>query len=253
MSWSSRRQFGILAALAGIVAVPVALVGAYLLWERPTCDDGILNGEERGVDCGGSCSLVCTDEANPATVAWVRAFPVGPGRYNVVAMVENPNVAARADGLRYRVRVYDADDVAVAERVGEVDLDPRTVVPVVELGLDAGERAVTRASLEWLDDPLWVQAEGEPRVVVVVDERIERQGAEPRARASVQNTGVLPVGKIAVVAVAYGADGNAVAATRTWVERLAAGESREVVFAWSAPWPSEAEDLQVVLAYDAPQ
>lgn len=253
MSWSSRRQFGILTALAVVVAVPVVAVATYLLWERPTCDDGIRNGGERGVDCGGACALVCTSEANPIVLDWVRPFPVSKGRYNVVAVVENSNVAARADGLRYRIRVYDQDDVAVAEREGVADLDPQTTLPIVELGLDTGERRGERASFEWLDEPRWAKAEPEPRLVAVVDERIEAQDDEPRIRASLQNLGVLPVGPIAVVALAYDVAGNAVAVSRTIVDRLEAGASREVAFTWPAPWPSPATGLEVIPLYDAPE
>jgi hypothetical protein len=186
-------------------------------------------------------------------LSWVRAFEVSPGWYNVVAMVENPNASARADGLRYRVRVYDEDEVAVAEREGVADLDPQSVLPIVELGLETGERRVTRASFEWLGDaPRWVTAEPEPRVVVVADERIEAQGEEPRVRATVQNIGVLAVPRIAVVAVAYSGDGNAIAASRTWVERLGSGESKPVIFTWPFSWPETAESLTVYPVYDAP-
>ncbi len=158
MSWSSRRQFSILATLAFIVALPIVGVATYLLWERPACDDGIQNGGERGVDCGGPCALVCTREANPIKLSWVRPFEVSPGWYNVVAVVENPNTAARADGLRYRIRVYDEDEVAVAEREGVADLDPQSLLPIVELGLETGARRGVRAGFEWLDEPRWIVA-----------------------------------------------------------------------------------------------
>lgn len=253
MSWSTRRQFGILSTLALAVIVPVVGVATYLLWERPACDDGIQNGGERGVDCGGACERVCTNEANPIVLSWVRAFPVSPGWYNVVAMVENPNASARADGLRYRMRVYDEDGVTVAERDGAADIDPQSVQPIVELGLETGERRAARASFEWLEDPRWVTAEPEARLVSISDERIEAQGAEPRIRASVQNLGVLPIPRIAVVAIAYGPDGNALAASRTWVERLGAGESKRVTFTWPVPWPGEATSLEVMPLYDVPK
>jgi hypothetical protein len=253
MSWSSRRQFSIIAALAFAVFVPIVGVAVYFLWERPSCEDGIQNGGERDVDCGGPCRLVCTREANPPTVLWVRPFEVAPGWYNVVALIENSNAAARADGLAYRVRVYDEDEVAVAEREGILGLDPQSVLPVVELGLETGARRGVRASFEWLGaEPRWVTAAPEARLIVVADERIEEQGIEPRVRASVQNIGVLPVEGIAVVAVAYGPDGNAIAASRTLVNRLEGGESRPVVFTWPAPWPAEATGLEVIPVYNAP-
>ena len=34
-----------------------------LLWLAPTCTDGIQNGGETGIDCGGSCPLKCDSES----------------------------------------------------------------------------------------------------------------------------------------------------------------------------------------------
>ncbi len=35
---------------------------------EPTCDDGVQNGDETGVDCGGSCGNVCPCDGNPVVV-----------------------------------------------------------------------------------------------------------------------------------------------------------------------------------------
>lgn len=252
MSWSSRRQFRIVAIFSAVFALPIVLALFYFLWERPSCEDGVRNGGESGVDCGGSCQVVCTGEANPIVLSWVRPFPVSPGWYNVVAVVENPNTLARAAGLRYRFRIYDEDGVTVAERLGVADVEPQSVFPIVELGLGTGARRAARASFEWLDEPRWVKASPAPRLVAVADERIETQVGEPRIRATIQNVGALPVGKVAVVAIAYDVDGNALAASRTLVDSLPAGASKSVVFTWPAPWPGEATSLEVTPLYDAP-
>jgi hypothetical protein len=66
-------------------------VGAALWWRFillkqgvPTCNDGIQNGDETGIDCGGSCSNVClTSDSFNGT--WkmkpqVAAFAVGPAQ-----------------------------------------------------------------------------------------------------------------------------------------------------------------------------
>ena len=36
----------------------------------PTCFDGKANGLENGIDCGGNCNLMCTDEVKPLIVEW---------------------------------------------------------------------------------------------------------------------------------------------------------------------------------------
>jgi hypothetical protein len=99
----------------------------------------------------------------------------------------------------------------------------------------------------------WSIPDPVPLFVAIVDERIEAQGAEPRVIAGAQNIGVLPVGRVAVVVVAYDVDGNALAASRTLIDRLAAGESREVTFTWPTAWSAQAVSLDVIPVYDAPR
>ena len=78
-----RVQYGsAFLALCALIIVPVYLV--YFVVE-PTCTDGFMNGDERGVDCGGSCFLICAFDIAPPTIVWAESFNVLDGQYNVVA------------------------------------------------------------------------------------------------------------------------------------------------------------------------
>ena len=46
--------------------------GALITFSNPTCEDGIQNGDESGVDCGGSCPACSA----PGTL-WNKAFTFG--------------------------------------------------------------------------------------------------------------------------------------------------------------------------------
>ena len=70
----------------------VGFIAYRVLYEAPTCSDGVQNGDEEGVDCGGACDRVCSFQAVDPIVLWERFFEVGPGVYNTVALIENPNV-----------------------------------------------------------------------------------------------------------------------------------------------------------------
>jgi hypothetical protein len=65
---STRSMFSLRAAFAGLALVACAGdvvdlgTGPLDGPEVGSCEDGVQNGEEAGVDCGGSCSSVCFDE-----------------------------------------------------------------------------------------------------------------------------------------------------------------------------------------------
>src|SRR5574343_394328 len=101
VSWSSRRKIIFLSILGGFVALLVA-VPAFFLWhETPTCFDSKQNGDEAGVDCGGSCRLLCSFDAISPNVLWTRSFRVAPGVYSAVAYVENHNITSSAVAVPY--------------------------------------------------------------------------------------------------------------------------------------------------------
>lgn len=249
--WGFRRQVRIAAVFAMFIFLPIVALAGYLLWERPTCADGKRNGDESGVDCGGSCKVVCSEEANPALVTWTRMFQVAPGRYNVVAYVQNPNVAAEARDIPYRFQLLDDAGAPIAEREGTVTLHPLFATPVVENGLSTGARTAAKVSFRFLEDPAWRKAPPQEPIVAVADERI-LPGPEPRVVATVENSSLQGVKNLYVVAIVYDVTGNAVGASRTLVDLLDPGARQTLTFTWAAPFESAGASLEVVPLYDAP-
>jgi hypothetical protein len=74
--------------------------------------------------------------------------------------------------------------------------------------------------------------------VVVKDQQISSEDTAPRVVANVENIGNIPASNIDVVAVVFDINGNAIGASRTFVESLARGEKQQVSFTWPAPFYS---------------
>src|ERR1035437_5233264 len=118
MNWAFRRQIfyiGIILLLCAIVAFSVIYPK---LNKPPTCSDGIQNGTETGIDCGGSCTYACLAQMAPVSVLWSRAFEVVPGRYNAVAYLVNHNKNVAVEKISYRFRFADANNVYIGKREG---------------------------------------------------------------------------------------------------------------------------------------
>ena len=61
----------------GIVGGVVAIIAGYFVYTvlfkvDPTCFDGKKNQDERGIDCGGVCALVCLADAKTVVPIWSR-------------------------------------------------------------------------------------------------------------------------------------------------------------------------------------
>ena len=81
-----------------------------------TCTDGIQNGNETGVDCGGSCPNACLSQVDSVSVLWARAFQVIPGRYNAVAYIVNHNKNTAVQKISYRFRFSDANNFYICNK-----------------------------------------------------------------------------------------------------------------------------------------
>ncbi len=64
--------------------------GIYYSKNRPTCFDGVKNGKEEGIDCGGKCANVCRI-AVPLQVSVIKIIKVDEGDYDILAKVTNTN------------------------------------------------------------------------------------------------------------------------------------------------------------------
>ena len=111
MSWALKRQIFYIIILFIFFGIFAFLVSYPYLNKEPTCNDKKQNGNETGIDCGGSCILVCTFEVDKLSVLWSRTFPIVPGRYNAVAYVENQNTNTAIYKIKYRFRFADKDNI----------------------------------------------------------------------------------------------------------------------------------------------
>lgn len=196
----------------------------------PLCTDGKQNGDEHGVDCGGSCSVLCKGEARAPVVLWARAFETAPQAYTAAAYIQNNNLDAGARRVGYSFQLFDADNKLVVDRAGVADLPPVSVVPIVEPGINVGNRTVARALFSFSTEPVWVKAGVLPKLAVSNQKLVADAS---RLEASVSNDSFNDV-RATVAAVLFDGDGVARAASKSTVS-VPARSSIPVVFTWGEP------------------
>lgn len=234
--WGKRRQAIYMSAV--VVAILAIVLAIFLsIKPVPTCFDNKQNGDETGVDCGGSCARVCLVGVQPIQIAWTRVFPVSPGFFYVISQVENPNNGIGIKNLPYTIRLTDSDGLLVTTRKGETFLNPREKLIIFEGAIETGAREATRATLTFDSNNFEWRKEDTAKPEVLVEKRSFQNGDKPRLEVGVTNNSIYTLRDISVPVILSDRNGNAFAGNSTVIDRLAKNETKTVVFTWPQTFP----------------
>ncbi|MDO8565327.1 MAG: hypothetical protein Q7R67_01785, partial [bacterium] len=230
-----------------LICIPVF----FLFYRTPTCFDGKLNGDETGLDCGGSCQMLCRAESLPIILKGdPRVLTVATSTYEVVALLENPNNTADIYKAGYTLKLYDVTSAIPVKVIeGETYVPKGATFAIFEgpFNLEAGI-VPARATLEWDTASLiWQKTNYEYPEVVVKDIVLARQDSSPRLEATVENLSLENVANVDLVALISDAQGNIFAASKTFLDSLPARGESSVVFTWPRPFAAQAIDIDIIV------
>ncbi|MCX6731867.1 MAG: hypothetical protein NTX55_02685 [Candidatus Parcubacteria bacterium] len=146
ISWTARKQITYFLIFAVIV-----LGAIYFVWKgatKPTCFDNKQNQGEEGIDCGGPCPKKCLGEVQNLIVLWTRFFETSPGKYDMAALVKNPNLFLSISSLKYTFEIRDKDNLPIINKDGETFITPGETFPIFETNVDVGSRTPGQAFIE---------------------------------------------------------------------------------------------------------
>jgi hypothetical protein len=231
-NWSARRKF----IYGAGTAIALILLGVYTfrdtLFPTPTCFDTKQNGYETGIDCGGTCSLRCSQEVIPLSVTWARAIPTGNSHYDLVALISNKNIDNSPKQIAYTFVAYNKNGKEIARITGASVVPVDTDFPVIEQNLSLKEAPAEVSATVNANVPHYTVAEKPSTPTLRVFNEKYEAGSIPRVYATVQNTKRLVLRNIPVRAVLYDADGNAYAVGQTIIPELGKEGVQDVVFTW---------------------
>lgn len=247
-SWAHKRQLvyglAVLAFIVVVIGVPVYLT---FFNKAPTCIDEKQNGNETGIDCGGSCNKACSSDVLPEPILlWSRAFPVSQGINNLVAYVQNPNVNHVSEPVEYLFRVYDKDNVLLGTRIGRVAVPPSKNFPIFEASFDAGERKISKVFFEFTEPVVWKNFAVAKPEFEVVDQQIIGTSTIPNIKATIRNKTLNNYQNVATVVVLYNEEGNSSAASRTVIDEFPAEGDVKIVFTWPKPFDFDISKVEII-------
>ncbi|MDO8619729.1 MAG: hypothetical protein Q7R64_00055 [bacterium] len=246
LSWAQQRKFFFISGILLFFLAVFAVYGYVSFHSAPDCGNNAKDGNERGVDCGGSCTRVCRADVVPPIIHFARALEVDEGVWGAVAYVENKNAGAGARNAPYVFKLYDEENLLLYERHGTTYIPPRKIFAVFEGKMLSGVRTPTRATFEFTAEPLFFRIQEPELSVSTKDFLTDENGSS--LRAVITNTSRVPVEGIDATALLFGADGNVSGASATTVKVLPGGASATLTFTWPRSFeePSRIEVLSTV-------
>ena len=232
-TWSSKRKFGYALILIVIVVVAIGLPTWKLVYTPPSCVDGTQNGDETGIDCGGSCTKLCSNAFLPIpSPSWVRFRQAAPGIYNAAAYIVNPNPKAGALKIPYVLSLIDPQGITLAESRGVFDLPPGRNTLVFATSLVVKEQTPARAIIDIGKLPNWYIGSDPLPTVSVTDKNYVEATTSSSLNVSVKNSGALATGPLDVFAVLKDADQNVVDFSKTIVDGIGPNSTVIAPFTW---------------------
>jgi hypothetical protein len=244
----------ITAIFLSIGALFIALLYFIFFYQTPTCTDGVQNGKETGVDCGGTCPNVCEEiiTGQPFTIEEVAIVPGGRDRYDVLGRIYNPNDTEGASSFRYTIELKNGSGAVIATRTAQGFVLPQEKKTLMEIGIDSQE-VPTQATLR-VEDIAWERFSGyqdRPNINIYQKRYNQISGGVGFGEAFglVANESPFDFRTLTVKVILRDSTGKALAINSTEMRTVTSGEERDFRLVWPEAFPGAVE--QVYMEVDA--
>lgn len=254
ISWRVKRQLSILIGVFVMVGGLAAFILYRATYSEPTCFDNDKNGDEIGVDCGGSCEQICRESVVAPQVVWSKIFHVSGDVYSAFTYIENQNKEAEIEITPYKMTLLDDDGEILEVRTGVTSIQANKRFGIFEGAIVLPGAVPTQVEFEFTDNFYWQKVNPDRAEVVVRTKQLTREDTSPRIDAILQNDSIYDAEDVEAVAVVYDASSQAIGASRTVVSTIPAGATAPITFTWPLPFEAGTEvcetPVDVAMAID---
>ncbi len=231
ISWSSKKKIKIIFWLILFGLIIITIIYFIFLKPTPTCFDGIKNGQENGVDCGGNCLEICAFQATEIKTLWTDAFLIKDGVYNIVSLIENPNFNYKLT-TDYTIEVYDKKGMMIYQRSDEITLlaaEKRALfLPTIILK----KEDVSRVFIIFKPIKSLLRDEPKKNTIKNISKELSENFGQMKLTINLKNNSFYPLKNIEVVALLYDKNGQAIQVGKTFISDLDKKEIKEVFITW---------------------
>jgi len=254
MSWAARRRL----IYGGIAVIILALFSIFFFsqffYKAPSCSDGNKNGDEKGVDCGGSCTNLCSSDTLEPIVLWSKIFNISGDVYTAVGYVENPNISSKNPSAKYEFRVYDDSNKVILVKEGVTSIPKGKKFAVFENGIVIKGLKPKSAVLEFTEYSSWQKDTSIEPKIDLKNGTLNSTSTIPTITGTITNNSSENIPQLELAVFVLDGNENVVAASRSFVDNLTRKSTQDFVFTWPKPFNLGVETcvapLDIVLALD---
>ncbi len=243
MKWSQKRQLTYFITFIGAILLLGFFIVLPYFTKEPTCFDGVKNGTELEVDCGGECEKACLSEVTEVVVQWTRSFEVDNREYNAVAYLENRNPKAGYERISYRFKLLDENNALIADRLGETFINPNGTTAIFEPRIQGSQnRKVVRTTFEFIPITDWKKVSKKKLDAISLelkDFRFSHLDTRPRLSGRLFNHSLYTLPNLEVVAILYNDKGDAVHVSKTELSYVQPDSQSDIFFTWPRVFDQE--------------
>ncbi len=233
-TWSTKRKLTYAGSAIILLGVLIIVPLFKLFYKAPTCFDGKQNGDETGLDCGGSCKRLCQSAFLPPRIKWggAKLEKLANGLYNASSYIINPNIIGGAIKVPYKISLYDAEGVLITERLGKVNLYPHRDSLAFENAIKVNNSIPKTATFEFINSPLWFKSNDQLAGISIIDKKYEEDDKTSSLQIILENKTLYPYTNILVSVILYDIDDNVIGFSQTKVDNISKNSKETAVFTW---------------------
>lgn len=214
----------------------------------PTCTDGVMNGEEEGVDCGlSSCGKYCELKLDPPQVILTRLIEAGENDYDFVAEIKNPHPQFGASEIEYELTLFNGDDSELDKEEGVFYILPGQTKHLVLTHITT-EKNVQRVDFK-IKSATWQKIESlEGMNLIVKAQKYINLSGGTALDANVLNDSDFDFEMVDVDVVMYDSRGDIIAVNRSDVRTFLARTERAFRVVWPFKINGRVDRIEVYLS-----
>jgi hypothetical protein len=256
MEIRTRKQVTVGAIFSLILVIFLALLYFFFFYQAPVCTDGIQNGREEGIDCGGTCTNACIEKVTgaPFVIEEVAIMPGGTDKYDVLGRIYNPNDTEGASSFEYSLVLKDAIGKELTSKKGTSYILPQEHKTLIEVGLESAMVPAT-ATLT-IGNITWERFSGyqeKPNINIYQKRYNQVAGGVGFGEAFglVSNESPFDFRSLTVKVILRDREGKPLAVNSTEMRTVTSGEERDFRLLWPEQFPGtvEAVDMEVDADY----
>jgi hypothetical protein len=248
MSWAQRRKATYIILVLFVLAIIASIILFFALKKVPTCFDGIQNGSEQGIDCGGSCNILCRAQYSNPIIVWGPRWAkvLSSGSYNFLTYAQNPNIGAGALNAQYLFKVYDKDNILLFQKTGTTYIPPNNNFVIFEDNINLSDKIPARTELNFIGNPVWQKMSGKELDVTAISKELVNEDTRPKLSVTMKNNTLNPIQNIEAIAILYDENNNAITFSKTQIDSIDADGTTDIVFTWPEKLTAKVVRIDVV-------